>query len=73
MEIKFYQNVFLFQLLIGAKKPAFRKTPTLSVKKSPEIRGGAFDFNKQKSTGAALLTAPVFYGIFNPLTAAWLT
>jgi|GEM_PF-5887124 len=73
MEIRFHQNVLLYQRLNVTVKPAFRKMSALPVKKSPEVQGDAIDFNKQKPFGAALLTASVFYGIFNPLTAAWLT
>ena len=73
MKKRFYRKFFLYQLLIVAVKPVFRKMPTLFVKKSPEIRGATFNYNNQTSSGAALRTAPVFNGIYNPLTAAWLT
>ncbi len=73
MEIMFYRNVLLYQRLIVALKSAFRKIPALSVKKSPSGFGCPLNFNKQKPFGTALFTTTVFYGIYNPLTAAWLT
>jgi len=71
MEKKFYLNIFLLQPALAAIKLAINRTPTILFKSSPGFYGTAFNFNKQKPSGNAYSIAPVFYKVFNPLTAAW--
>ena len=75
MKKKFYLNVFLFQLSDVTIKPIVAKMLTVIVKLFPGFRAAALSFSKQTSSARALsiAPAPVFYKVFNPLTAAWFT
>ena len=75
MKKRFYLNISLFQLLNVTIKPAVDNMQRVLIKAFQEFRGAVFSSGMQTSFTGARSTAPVplFYKIFNPLTAAWFT